>query len=198
MSSTVCDNTSQCARHGLPEEVVSDNAPFNAREFIHFARRYEFRHTTASPYWSRGNGRAQAAVKCAKRLMLKASEAGEDPYLALLEWRNTPSEQLGPSPAQLIFRRRTRTRLPTAGKLLETETAHQASAALYVAKEKQVHYYNRTAKERPPLSVGQTVRVKYNDKETDHWRKAEVADVLPFRSYNVRFADRTVRHQFLI
>ena len=96
-----------------------------------------------------------------------------------MEWRNTPSEQLGPSPAQLLFGRRTRTRLPTAGQLLDTPTSHAASAALAVAKDRQAFYYNRNAKERPPLSVGQTVRVKYNDKESE-WRKAEVADVLPY------------------
>jgi len=133
-------------------------------------------------------------VKCAKRLLIKARESGEDPFLALLEWRNTPSEQLGPSPAQLLFGRRTRTRLPTANKLLDTPTAHGASDALAIAKERQAHYYNQNARERTPLSVGQTVRVKYNDKESD-WRKAEIADVLPFRSYNLRFADGTVRRR---
>lgn len=182
------------ARHGLPAEVVSDNSPFGSAEFRRFATRFEFRHTTSSPYWSRGNGRAEAAVKCAKKLLIKARESGEDPFLALLEWRNTPSEQLGPSPAQLLFGRRTRTRLPTAGQLLDTPTSHAASAALAVAKDRQAFYYNRNAKERPPLSVGQTVRVKYNDKESE-WRKAEVADVLPYRSYNVRFADGTVRRR---
>ena len=140
------------ARHGLPDEVVSDNSPFVSAEFRQFAARFEFRHTTSSPYWSRGNGRAEAAVKCAKRLLIKARESGEDPYLALLEWRNTPSEQLGPSPAQLLFGRRTRTRLPTANKLLDTPTAHGASIALAIAKERQAHYYNQNARERT-LSV---------------------------------------------
>ena len=36
--------------------------------------------------------------------------------------------------------------------------------------------------------------MKYNDKESD-WRKAEITDVLPFRSYNLRFADGTVRRR---
>jgi len=157
------------ARHGIPVEVVSDNSPFGAAEFKRFANKYEFRHITSSPRYAQSNGRAENAVKSAKRIMIKAREAGSDPLLALLEWRNTPSEQLGPSPAQLMFGRRTRTLLPTADKLLETTTSRAASTALADAKARQATYYDRSAKERPTLPVGQTVRVKYN--EHPEWRK---------------------------
>ena len=181
------------ARHGLPIELVTDNSPFNSSEFKRFAERFEFRHTTSSPRYSQSNGRAEAAVKLAKRIMIKAREEGTDPLLAFLEWRNIPAEQLGASPAQLMFGRRTRTRLPTADSLLDSPTSHAASAALAAAKTRQAHYYNRGAKDRPPLIVGQTVRVKFDDR-TD-WRKAEVAEVLPHRSYAVRFPDGTTRRR---
>lgn len=181
------------ARHGLPAEVFSDNSPFNSREFTQFSRQYEFQHTTSSPRWAQSNGRVENAVKTAKRMMIKAREAGVDPFLALLEWRNTPSEQLGPSPVQLMFGRRTRTRLPTANTLLDTSTSHAASTALAVAKARQAVYYNRGSKERPPMDIGQTVRVKFD--ERPEWRKAEIADILPHRSYAVRFPDGTVRRR---
>ena len=181
------------ARHGLPLQVVSDNSPFASREFRLFAQRYEFEHTTSSPRYSQSNGRVEAAVKTAKRIMIKASETNTDAFLALLEFRNTPSEQLGRSPAQLMFNRRTRTLLPIANQLLNTPSAAAASVALAKAKERQAVYYNRGAKERPPLSVGDTVRVKFDD--NSNWKKAEVAEVLPHRSYNVRFEDGTVRRR---
>ena len=98
------------------------------------------------------NSRAEAAVKTAKRLIIKAQETNTDPFLALLEWRNTPSEQLGRSPAQLLLGRRTRTRLPTANKLLDAPTSAIANDALTSAKARQAEYYNRGAKERPPTS----------------------------------------------
>jgi len=180
-------------RHGLPAQVVSDNSPFNSGDFKRFAARYEFVHTTSSPRYSQSNGRSENAVKTCKRIMTRAQEAGIDPLLALLEWRNTPSEQLGPSPAQLMFGRRTRTGLPIADRLLNSPTSHAASAALAAAKNRQAFYYNRGAKERPPLQAGQTVRVKYDDRP--EWRKAEVAEVLPHRSYSVRFPDGTTRRR---
>ena len=149
---TVCVNTSR--GRGSPWKHFQIIPPFASAEFRRFAERYEFRHTTSSPRYSQSNGRVENA---------------------LLEWRNTPSEQLGPSPAQLILGRQTRTRLPTADKLLDTATSAAASSALSTAKERQAAYYNRCAKERQPLSKGDTVRVKFDEKSD--WRKAEVANV---------------------
>src|SRR5208282_4982835 len=182
----------QFSRHGIPLEVVSDNSPFGSTSFKAFAERYEFKHTTSSPRWPTGNSRAEAGVKMAKRLMMKASESGCVPLLSLLDWRNTPSEQLGPSPAQLMFGRRTRTRLPTADALLSTPSAAAAQGALSKAKERQAFYYNRGAKERPTLPVGQTVCLGLEDGD---WRKAEVARILPHRSYELRMEDGSTRRR---
>ena len=126
--------------------------------------------------------------------MIKALEAGSDPFIALLEWRNCPSEQSGESPVQILMGRRTRTPFPTAAGLLSTPTAQAAKLALLAAKQRQAQYYNRTAKprENERLPVGQTVRVRFKGKD---WRKAEVSKHLPFRSYEVRFNDGTTRRR---
>jgi hypothetical protein len=181
------------ARHGLPLEVVTDNSPFASAEFHRFVKRFEFRHTASSPRYPQSNGRVDFAVKTAKRLMIKAQETSTDPFLALLEWRKTPSESFGQSPAQQMLGRRCRTLLPTGNTLLDTPTSSAASDALARAKIKQAVYYNRTAKERPPLSKGDTVRVKFDDRPD--WRKAEISQVLSHRSYNVRFEDGTVQRR---
>ena len=68
-----------------------------------------------------------------------------------------------------------------------------AQAALTAAKARQAFYYNVGARERQPLTVGQAVRTKFND-STD-WRKAEVAKVLPHRSYDLLFEDGTHRRR---
>lgn len=182
----------QFARHGIPSQVVSDNSPFGSAEFRAFAANWEFEHITSSPNYPQSNGRAEAAVKQAKRLMQKASEAGTDPLIALLEWRNTPTETSGLSPCQLMYGRHTRTRVPTASALLNNAFAPTARRALDKSKEKQAAYYNKSARERPTLKVGQTVRARFND---NTWRKAEVAKRLPYRAYEVRMEDGTTRRR---
>lgn len=184
----------QFARHGIPEEVVTDNSPFNSAEFRNFAFGYEFLHTTSSPIYAQSNGRVENAIKTLKRLMTRAREEHADPFLALLEWRNTPSEQLGPSPVQIMFGRRTRTRLPSSNQLLDTPLSSPVQQALNRAKLRQAYYYNRNAKERTPLSVGQPVRIKHSNDEPD-WRPAEIVDVLPYRSYKVRMEDGSTRRR---
>jgi len=96
-----------------------------------------------------------------------------------------------------MFSRRTRTILPTADALLSTPGAEAAHASLTEAKRRQAAYHDRGAKERPPLQVGQPVRVKID--QSGDWRKAEVARKLPHRSYEVQLEGgtklrRTSRH----
>ena len=117
---------------------------FNCQEFRKFANVYEFEHVTSSPRFPRSNGKVENAIKTCKKLMLKSLESGSDPFLALLEWRNCPSEQLSLSPVQLLVGRRTRTPMPIAGTQLSTPTAPTAKSALTDAKRRQAIYYNRS------------------------------------------------------
>ena len=109
----------QFSRHGIPDVLVSDNGPqLTSHEFSTFAREWEFRHVTSSPHHHKSNGKAEAAVNVTKNLMKKAFRDGRDPWLALLEYRNTPTEAVGSSPAQRLMSRRTKTLMPTASTLL--------------------------------------------------------------------------------
>ena len=45
---------------------------------------------TSSPHYPQSNGRAENAVKTCKSLLKKAKASGEDPLLALLDWRTDP------------------------------------------------------------------------------------------------------------
>ena len=53
-------------------------------------RKYEIQHITSSPYWPKGNGKAEAAVKVVKRILKKSGE--HNLHEALLTYRNTPQE----------------------------------------------------------------------------------------------------------
>lgn len=69
MQSTTSTATIQClrdtfARYGLPERIVSDNAPnFVSAEFSHFLKQNGIKHTTSVSYHPASNGLAERAVK---------------------------------------------------------------------------------------------------------------------------------------
>ncbi len=89
------------ARYGVPDVLVTDNGPqFASSEFEDFAKTWGFEHVTSSPRYPQSNGKAENAVKTVKRLFKKCQESGQSEYLALLDWRNTPTEGIGTSPAQ--------------------------------------------------------------------------------------------------
>ena len=48
-----------------------------------------------------------------KSLLLKTHKEGGDPYEAMSEQRNTPCQDTGLSPAEMMFNRRTRSFLPS-------------------------------------------------------------------------------------
>ena len=88
------------ARHGIPEQVFSDNGPqFSCAEFAQFANTWGFVHSTSSPRYPQSNGLAEKAVQTVKRIVMKATASGRDPYIALLEYRTTPISDCRKSPA---------------------------------------------------------------------------------------------------
>ena len=120
--------------------------PFCSKEFQDFAREYEFEHLTSSPDYPQSNGKVENAIKTAKSLMKKARESGQDFYLSLLAWRNTPTEGMGSSPVQRLFSRHTKMSLPTASRLLEPEPVKQVRDKLYERKEIQAKHFNKGSK----------------------------------------------------
>jgi len=63
----------QCARHGIPEVLISDNGPeFDNQEFKNFSTDWQFEHRTSSPRYPQLNGKVENAVKTCKALLLKA------------------------------------------------------------------------------------------------------------------------------
>lgn len=179
------------ARYGIPDKVVSDNGPpFFGKEFKEFAKTYEFKHVTSSPLYPRSNGKVENAVKTAKRLMKKAKHSESDAHLALLDYRNTPTEGVGLSPAQVMFGRRTRTLLPMAKRLLmpEDKSRDDHYQKLLKNKEKQAKYYNKNAKDIEPLKPGDIVRVSPLAKNQP-WRKAKVEAEEGIRSYRIQTED---------
>ncbi|CAC5369073.1 unnamed protein product [Mytilus coruscus] len=88
-------------------------------------------------------------VNIAKSLLDKAIADEKDPYIALLDYRNTPINDVS-SPAQLLMNRRLRGKLPATQKQLT----------------------QKTCKKQQKFSKGQTVRYQDNNR----WKPAVITD----------------------
>ena len=113
---------SMFARHGIAEELLSDNMPFAGKEFVDFAREWKIGLKTSSPNFLQSNGQSESAVQNMKNILKKSAYEGRDPYLALLEYRNTPITGINYSPAQMSMSRMLLSKLPARSSLLAPQT----------------------------------------------------------------------------
>lgn len=184
---------SHFSRYGSPQTLVSDNGPpYSSQEFSEFAEQWDFDHSPSSPGHSQSNGKAEAAVKTAKSLMKKAKKTGGDIYMALLDYRNTPSQGMDNSPAQRALGRRTRTLLPTTQKLLNSGEGKNIKKQIVKKQEKQQEYFNQKAKDLPQLEESDVVRMKPFIKGKS-WRKGQIVKRLDERSYEVEVGNKVYR-----
>ncbi|XP_043217600.1 uncharacterized protein K02A2.6-like [Amphibalanus amphitrite] len=115
--STVKTLTGMFARFGLPDVIVSDNAPtFTSSEFQQFLTRNRIDHRTIAPYCPQSNGLAERAVRELKVRLDKLSDVS---YLSMQEvidkwlflYRVTPHATTGETPGQLLLGYKPITRL---------------------------------------------------------------------------------------
>ena len=144
----------------------------------------------SSPGNSKANGAAEAAVKIAKRLLRKCRTAHEDPYLGLLNLRNTPREGLKTSPAQRLMGRRTKTLVPTTSYILKPSSGYSKDESERM-EDKQVIVGERCSNRRVlrPLQPGKLVRIQPIQAGRRDWEQATVTKRLVRRSYEATTDD---------
>ncbi|XP_029054611.2 uncharacterized protein K02A2.6-like [Osmia bicornis bicornis] len=149
------------ARYGIPQILYTDGALyFDSEKFKKFTREWTFKHVKSSPHYPRSNGLAENAVKSTKMLFKKALDAGEDIFLALLNFRNTPRGKVH-SPASNLMSRNLRTNIPCTFEYLKPRiTCVQDRQILIQLREQSKVYYDRQARKRHELTAGREVMFK--------------------------------------
>ncbi|GBN22426.1 Transposon Ty3-G Gag-Pol polyprotein [Araneus ventricosus] len=170
------------SRYGIPNFVVSDNIPFNSHVYIDFAKTWDFEYKFSSPHHHQSNGQAERGVGIVKTIMRKAKEDNKNHFVGLMEYRNTPISGLNLSPAQLMFSRRLRTKLPVTNKLLNSEVVNNVKGLLTKRQQIQKQFHDRSAKSLSKLNPGDNVRMKNKT-----WEPAQVISIdKDLRSYTVK------------
>lgn len=180
------------ARHGIPLEVVSDNATqYSSEEFKEFANTYGFKHITSSPNYPKSNGLAESAVKIIKNILRKCFYEKSDPYLALLNLRNLPKEG-SPSPANLLFNRNLNDRCPVSRSYLQPKLSKRDIDVDVEKQNKTKEYYNRNARDLDNLCTGQQILFKKNAGDRTWSPGKVIAKTSCPRSYEIESSDGKV------
>ena len=158
---------------------------------------WKFQLITSSPHRPKSNGKAEYAVRAVKRLTMKAKKGGSDAYLALLDYRNTPTQGLDTSPVQRLLSRRTKTLLPTTARLLQPQIPDGQHEKMLSNQERQAKYHDRGARTLSNLKPGETVRMYHGPSKTKDQEllKAVVNAKVGSRSYNCRFSHHVTKIQ---
>ena len=191
--------------YGAPMRLYSDGGLiFVSQETKVFLKNWGVEHVVSSAHYPQSNGRAELAVKTAKRILHEnvlsnGSMNTEATSKALMQYRNTPIKGVGLSPAQILFHRNLRDALPTRLTLLQPHrqwiiAAENREKALHQRNSSLQQRYNTFTRELHPLSVGDNVLVQDHDGRK-RWRKLGVIVEKRDRSYTIRMdgSGRVVR-----
>ena len=183
--------------YGAPEIFSTDGGPqFKSHEFQMFLADWGVQHRLSSAYYPQSNGRAEAAVKTAKRILteyVKKDEPMDRKRIAqaVLQHRNTPLPHLNLSPAQLLFHRKLRDKIPTHPSHLRLHKkwilASKQREVLYKKRNEAAQMsYNSKSKLLSPLKPRTKVLLLTNDRNPRWTLSGMVVRSLPYRQYKVR------------
>lgn len=185
------------ARHGTPQRVLTDNGTnFVNRQMVKFAKDWDFELVTSAPHHQQANGKSEAAVKIAKRLLMKANETGTDFWYALLHWRNIPNK-IGSSPSARLFSRATRCGVPSSINNLLPKVVESVPEAIERNRKKIKFQYDKKARVLPELTTGSPVFVQLNPETSKVWTPGTIANRMNDRSYCVDVAGKEYRRSLV-
>eukprot|EP00112_Aurelia_sp_Birch-Aquarium-sp1_P001604 Seg1173.18 transcript_id=Seg1173.18/GoldUCD/mRNA.D3Y31 product="putative protein K02A2.6" protein_id=Seg1173.18/GoldUCD/D3Y31 len=196
----VCDHMREWyCTYGAPEEQASDGGPpFQSHEYQQFLNRWGIRQRLSSVYYAQSNGRAELAVKTAKRILLNNTDSAgrlnhDRTARAFMIHRNTPVQDVNISPAMMLFGRPIKDHLPTLRDQLSVrsqwkdirELREKAMAKRHV---RNAEHYNTHTRPLQPLLVGDSVLIQNQmGNHPKRWEKTgRVVEALDNRQYRIK------------
>ena len=154
------------ATHGVPETLSTDNGPpYFGDEMSQYAKQMGIKLTPVTPEDPQCNGFAENFVKTLCKLLHTCAAEDKDPKRELnrflLQYRATPHLTTGRSPAEMLFNRRIRTKLPLHSSKCETDEKKEIRKVHDSKKLRQKEYFDkrRRAAEKK-VKIGDQVLIK--------------------------------------
>lgn len=184
--------------YGAPEKIFTDGGlAFQAKDVHEFLTRWSVTHVTSSALYPQANGRAELAVKTAKRLLQENTAVDgslncHSASQALLQYRNTPIRQLGLSPAQILFHRSLKDGMPVDPSKLRPhkrwiDAAKRREDAFRERNAAVTKRYNHGTKSHKAIPVGANVLIQdIAGKARGRWNKSGTVVNCNDRKYLIR------------
>jgi hypothetical protein len=178
--------------YGVPEEISSDGGPpFQSSDYNEFLRCWKIEKRLSSAYYPQSNGRAEVAVKTMKRTLNenvnpRTGELSDSAARAIMTHRNTPSQETGISPAEILFGCKLRDHLPNKFRCIRKEWK-EMHAAKEIASSNKDSKTNDNTKPLIPLKKGDSVSVQnqHGNKPGKWSNTGIIMEVHPNRQYGV-------------
>ena len=154
MRSTTSERVIECLEkvfttHGLPLSIRSDNGPqFRSEVFEQYLEDNGIEHRKTTPLWPQANGEVERQNRSLlKRMRIAQAEGKEwkkEVRKYLVAYRSTPHSTTGVSPAELLFGRKVRTKLPelreesTESEMRDRDSEMKVKAKQYADKKRNV------------------------------------------------------------
>ena len=190
-----CDDNVSAAASGAPEIISTDGGTnLVSEEMKNFFERWGVQMRVSSAYYPQSNGRAEAAVKSAKRLLMSNTGVGgsldtDKATLAILQYLNTPLRDIDKSPAQLAAGRQLRDGVPATRQHYKVNVHWRRSLrdreVNMAEKHQDIMAKSGSQRSLPALKPGN--RVWIQNQTTKKWDKSgTVTEVLAYRQYSIR------------
>ena len=175
--------------HGIPVKFICDNGPpFNGIEIETYMKTWGIEFKPGTPLWPRQNAEVESFNRPLKKLLQTSKIEGnnwrKELHLFLLNYRSTPHCTTQVAPAELLFNRVIRTKIPVVGITSKPSNKHklvQRNDKENKAKAK-VYYDKRQHTKPSDIREGDLVLVKQERKN----KLTSKFDPKPYRVIEIR------------